>query len=152
MLGSFDPANYRTELVWAPARERVSRVPVSTRLSQWDRSWTGNAPLLQEGYGSYGESSDPEFSGSRLSLLDRGFVYAIAHIRGGQEMGRRWYEDGRLLHKVNTFTDFIDVTRLPGCSPGCGPPSAFLPTGLSAGGLLIGADRQHGAWRLSRAS
>ena len=67
--------------------------------------------MLQYGYGSYGYSADPYFSLARLSLLDRGFVYAIAHIRGGQEMGRRWYDQGRLLNKVNTFTDFIDVTR-----------------------------------------
>ena len=148
VLGSFDPANYRTELVWAPARDG-SRVPVSLVYrngTKLDR----NAPLLQEGYGSYGESSDPEFSGSRLSLLDRGFVYAIAHIRGGQEMGRRWYEDGRLLHKVNTFTDFIDVTRYL-VQSGYADPKRVSATGLSAGGLLIGAIANMAPERLSRA-
>ena len=71
----------------------------------------GSAPLLQYGYGSYGMTMDPGFSTSIISLLDRGFVYAIAHIRGGQEMGRAWYENGKLLQKKNTFTDFIDVTE-----------------------------------------
>src|SRR3546814_4996978 len=71
----------------------------------------GKAALLQYGYGSYGSSMDPRFNASVLSLLDRGMVYAIAHVRGGQEMGRSWYEDGKLLNKKNTFTDFIDVTN-----------------------------------------
>ena len=74
----------------------------------------GTAALLQYGYGCYGASMDPASTCRRLSLLDRGMVYAIAHIRGGQEMGRAWYDDGKLLNKKNTFTDFIDVTELPG--------------------------------------
>ncbi len=71
----------------------------------------GTAPLLQYAYGAYGMSMDPSFSSARLSLIDRGFVYAIAHVRGGQEMGRAWYDAGRLLHKKNSFNDFMDVTR-----------------------------------------
>jgi oligopeptidase B len=136
VLGGFDPANYRTELLWAPARDG-SRVPVSVVYRKWTKL-DGSAPLLQYGYGSYGASSDPDFSMARLSLLDRGFVFAIAHIRGGQEMGRHWYEDGRLLHKVNTFTDFIDVTRFL-VQARYADPKRVSATGLSAGGLLIGA-------------
>ncbi|MBP6514195.1 MAG: S9 family peptidase, partial [Steroidobacteraceae bacterium] len=98
----------------------------------------GTAPLMQYAYGSYGISTDPAFSVSRLSLLDRGFVYAIAHIRGGQEMGRRWYDDGRLLRKQNTFTDFIDVTRFL-VQQGYADPKRVFASGGSAGGLLIGA-------------
>lgn len=106
--GGFDPANYRTERVWATARDGV-RVPISIVYNRnvWEKN--GEHPLLLYGYGSYGASMDPWFDSSRLSLLDRGFGYAIAHIRGGQEMGRDWYESGKLLTKKNTFTDFIDA-------------------------------------------
>ena len=88
----------------------ASKVPVSLVYRKGLKK-DGTAPLHQYAYGSYGISTDPAFSNIVISLLDRGFVYAIAHVRGGQEMGRNWYEDGRLLHKRNTFTDFIDVTR-----------------------------------------
>jgi oligopeptidase B len=98
----------------------------------------GTAPLYQYAYGSYGASSDPEFSTEWLSLLDRGFVVAIAHIRGGQELGRQWYEDGRLLHKRNTFTDFIDVTEYLVQHRYCAKDKVFAQ-GASAGGLLMGA-------------
>ena len=98
----------------------------------------GGAPLLLSGYGSYGIASDPTFSSNRLSLLDRGFVYAIAHIRGGQELGRRWYEDGKLKHKMNTFTDFIDVTEFLVKEKLAARDQVFA-TGGSAGGLLMGA-------------
>jgi oligopeptidase B len=98
----------------------------------------GTAPMLQYGYGSYGYSMDPWFSVSRLSLLDRGFVFAIAHVRGGQEMGRRWYEQGRLLNKKNTFTDFIDVTRFL-VAEKYADPKRVSAMGGSAGGLLMGA-------------
>ena len=136
VLGDFDPANYQTEFVWATARDGA-KVPVSLVYRKgFNRD--GRAPLLQYGYGSYGYSMDPTFSISRLSLLDRGFVYAIAHVRGGQEMGRRWYDQGRLLNKVNTFTDFIDVTHFL-MREGYADPKRVTAVGRSAGGLLMGA-------------
>jgi oligopeptidase B len=137
VLGDFSPEQYATELVWAPARDGAL-VPVSMvyRRDRFRRN--GTAPLLQYAYGSYGLSSDPRFSISVLSLLDRGFVYAIAHIRGGQELGRQWYEDGKLLHKLNTFTDFIDVTRYL-VAAGYADGTRVFARGGSAGGLLMGA-------------
>ncbi len=136
VLGTFDPANYRTELLWATARDGA-KVPVSL-VYRVGFTRDGSAPMLQYGYGSYGASMDPEFSISRLSLLDRGFVFAIAHVRGGQEMGRRWYEDGKLLHKKNSFTDFIDATRFL-VQEGYADPKRVSAMGGSAGGLLMGA-------------
>ncbi len=136
VLGTFDPASYATELVWAPARDGAN-VPVSLVYRKGFKK-DGTAPMLQYGYGSYGASMDPEFSISRLSLLDRGFVFALAHIRGGQEMGRRWYEQGKLLNKKNTFTDFIDVTRHL-VKEGYADPERVSAMGGSAGGLLMGA-------------
>jgi oligopeptidase B len=136
VLGNFDQANYRTEHVWAAARDGT-RVPVSL-VYRKGFAKNGTAPLLQYGYGSYGISMDPEFSYAVISLLDRGFVYAIAHIRGGQEMGRNWYENGKLLHKRNTFTDFIDVTRHLVAQKYADPRRVFAMGG-SAGGLLMGA-------------
>src|SRR5204862_416438 len=105
----YDPAKYVTERVWATARDGT-RVPVSlvhARAFAKD----GTAALFQYAYGSYGYSTDPAFSPMLPSLLDRGMVYAIAHIRGGQEMGRKWFDQGKVLNKKNSFTDFIDVTR-----------------------------------------
>ena len=136
VLGGFDSANYRTELVWAPARDGT-KVPVSLAYRVGFRK-DGSAPMLQYGYGSYGAIMDPAFSVARVSLLDRGFVYALAHIRGGQEMGRRWYENGRLLHKKNSFTDFIDVTRHL-VKEGYADGRRVSAMGGSAGGLLMGA-------------
>jgi oligopeptidase B len=136
VLGDFDPANYRTELLWATARDGA-KVPVSL-VYRVGFKRDGHAPLLQYGYGSYGISMDPTFSVSRLSLLDRGFVFAIAHVRGGQEMGRRWYDQGRLLNKINSFTDFIDVTHFL-MQEGYGDPKRVSAMGGSAGGLLMGA-------------
>jgi oligopeptidase B len=136
VLGGYDPANYRTELVWAPARDGA-KVPVSLAYRVGFRK-DGSAPMLQYGYGSYGATMDPSFSVSRVSLLDRGFVYAIAHVRGGQEMGRRWYENGKLLHKKNTFTDFVDVTRFL-VAEGYADGRRVSAMGGSAGGLLMGA-------------
>ncbi len=134
--GSFDPAGYRTEFLFAQARDGA-RIPVSV-VYRAGMVRDGSAPLLQYAYGAYGLSMDPGFSSARLSLLDRGFVYAIAHVRGGQEMGRAWYDDGRMLHKVNSFTDFIDVTRhLVG--EGYGAKGCVFAMGGSAGGLLMGA-------------
>jgi oligopeptidase B len=136
VLGGFDKGNYLTERVYAPARDGTA-IPVSL---VYRRGFTkdGTAALLQYGYGSYGISMDPAFSGNIVSLLDRGVVYAIAHIRGGQEMGRLWYEDGKLLNKRNTFTDFIDVTAFL-VEQGYAAPDRVAAMGGSAGGLLVGA-------------
>jgi len=136
VLGDFDPANYVTEYVWAPARDG-QKIPVALVYRKGVRR-DGTAPLYQYGYGSYGFSTDPMFSSSRLSLLDRGFVYAIAQVRGGQELGRRWYDDGRLLHKQNTFNDFVDATRFL-VKQGYADPKRVFAEGGSAGGLLMGA-------------
>lgn len=137
VLGDFDPSRYRSELLWVTARDGVTKIPVSL-LRRVDIAKDGTAPLYQYAYGSYGISSDPTFSIARLSLVDRGVVYAIAHVRGGQEMGRRWYDEGRLLNKVNTFTDFIDVTRHL-AAEGWIAPDRVAAMGGSAGGLLMGA-------------
>jgi len=136
VLGDFDPAHYRTELVWAEARDG-KKVPVSVVYRAGFKR-DGTAPMLQYAYGSYGATMDPAFSISRLSLLDRGFVFALAHVRGGQEMGRRWYEDGKLLNKRNTFSDFIDVTRFL-VKEGYADPKRVSAMGGSAGGLLMGS-------------
>src|SRR5207302_10899689 len=109
VLGGYDPARYRTERTWATA-EDGTRVPMSL-VYRRDRPRDGRGPALLYGYGAYEHSLDPLFSSLRLSMLDRGFVYAIAHVRGGGELGRRWYEDGKLLHKTNTFTDFVACAR-----------------------------------------
>jgi oligopeptidase B len=137
VLGDFDPARYATEFVFATARDGA-RVPVSLVWRKDLAARDGRAPLLQYAYGSYGFSMNPAFSSVRLSLLDRGFVYAIAHIRGGQEMGRNWYEDGKLLNKMNTFTDFIDVTEFL-VREKYGDADRIFAMGGSAGGLLMGA-------------
>jgi oligopeptidase B len=136
VLGGYDPANYATEFSWATARDGT-KVPVSI-VYRKTTPRDGTAPLLQIGYGSYGSTYDPEFSYLPPSLLDRGFVVAIAHIRGGQEMGRAWYENGKLLNKKNTFTDFIDVTRWLVANKYADPKRVFA-IGRSAGGLLMGA-------------
>jgi oligopeptidase B len=136
VLGEFDPDAYVTEYRHAIARDGT-RVPVSLVYRRGVER-NGSAPLLQFGYGSYGASMDPVFRSALLSLLDRGFVFAIAHIRGGQEMGRRWYEDGKLERKWNTFNDFIDVTRFL-VKEGYAAPDQVFATGGSAGGLLMGA-------------
>jgi oligopeptidase B len=135
VLGDFDPAYYRSELVWAPARDG-ERIPVSI-VYRKDLVLDGRGPLYLYAYGSYGLSMDPTFSSSRLSLLDRGFVYAIAHVRGGQELGRRWYDAGRLKQKWNTFYDFIDVTDFLVARGYCARDKVFAAGG-SAGGLLMG--------------
>ncbi|HKU16586.1 MAG TPA: S9 family peptidase [Steroidobacteraceae bacterium] len=135
VLGDFDPSRYASELLWAPARDG-ELVPVSV-VYRKDTAIDGTAPLYQYAYGSYGLSADPAFSSARLSLLDRGFVYAIAHIRGGQERGRRWYDAGRLQHKWNTFNDFVDVTDHL-VARGYGARGRVFAAGGSAGGLLMG--------------
>jgi oligopeptidase B len=136
VLGDFDSARYVTDYLWASARDG-ERVPVAI-VHRRDLRRDGTAPLLQYAYGSYGLSSDPVFSAPVLSLLDRGFVYAVAQVRGGQEMGRRWYDDGRLLRKRNTFDDFVDVTRFL-VREGYADPKRVFARGGSAGGLLVGA-------------
>jgi len=136
VLGGFDKNDYVTERLWATARDGA-RIPVSVLYRRgFERD--GTAALLQYGYGSYGFSNDPRFSSNVLSLVDRGMVYALAHIRGGQEMGRSWYDDGKLLNKVNTFTDFIDVTDFL-VDQGYAAPDRVAAMGGSAGGLLVGA-------------
>ncbi|MFM7119688.1 MAG: S9 family peptidase [Gammaproteobacteria bacterium] len=136
VLGDFDPARYVTERRWATARDGA-RIPVSL-LYRRDVARDATAPAFVYGYGSYGASMDPYFNSGVLSLVDRGVVYAIAHIRGGQEMGRAWYDDGKLLKKMNTFTDFIDVTDFL-IAERYAAPGRVAAAGGSAGGLLMGA-------------
>ena len=136
VLGGFDKARYATERIWAVARDGA-KVPVSI-VYRKDTPRDGSAPLYLYAYGSYGASSDPAFRTDWLSLLDRGFVMAIAHIRGGQELGRHWYEDGKLLKKKNTFTDFVDVTAALVAQKYAAADKVFAMGG-SAGGLLMGA-------------
>jgi len=136
VLGDFDKNNYQTERLFATARD-CTKVPISIVYRKGLKK-NGKAPLLIYGYGSYGNNMPAYFSTVRLSLLDRGFVYAIAHIRGGQEMGRKWYEDGKLLKKKNTFYDFIDCTKYLVKEKYASPEKVFAMGG-SAGGLLMGA-------------
>ena len=132
----FDPENYESVRRFAKARDGVE-VPISIVYKKGTKL-DGSSPLLLYAYGSYGSSMDPYFSSVRLSLLDRGFVYAIAHIRGGQEMGRDWYENGKLLNKKNTFTDFIDCAKYLVDNKFADEERLFAMGG-SAGGLLMGA-------------
>ncbi|HZK98470.1 MAG TPA: S9 family peptidase [Caulobacteraceae bacterium] len=132
----YDAANYVTERVWVTARDGV-KIPVSLVYRKGFRK-DGSAAMLQYAYGSYGLSTDPAFSVPAVSLLDRGMVYAIAHIRGGQEMGRAWYDDGHLLNKKHSFIDFIDVTRGL-VAQGYAARGRVAAAGGSAGGLLMGA-------------
>ncbi|HUP47754.1 MAG TPA: S9 family peptidase [Thermoanaerobaculia bacterium] len=134
--GGYDPAHYRTERTYATARDG-KRVPVSILYRDGFRK-DGSAPLLLYAYGSYGASRDPSFNSAVISLVDRGFVYAIAHSRGGQELGREWYEEGKLLQKKNTFTDYIDVAGHL-LAQKYGDPDNLFGYGGSAGGLLMGA-------------
>jgi oligopeptidase B len=136
VLGGYDPENYVSERVMIPARDGIE-VPLSI-VRRKDLPLDGTAPLLLYAYGSYGYSTDPTFNPDVVSLLDRGFSYAIAHVRGGQEMGRWWYEDGKLLKKKNTFTDFIDCARFL-IYEGYTSPDKLVARGGSAGGLLMGA-------------
>ncbi len=136
VLGGYDRTKYVSERIWAVAKDG-KKVPISLVYRKGLRL-DGSAPCLLYSYGSYGSSSDPTFNSNNLSLLDRGFVYAIAHIRGGSEMGRTWYEDGRLKNKMNTFTDFISAAeRL--VRQKYTSPDRLAIMGGSAGGLLMGA-------------
>jgi oligopeptidase B len=134
--GKFSPENYRSERIMATARDGES-IPISIVYKKGFKK-NGEAPLLLYGYGSYGSNTDPWFSSVRLSLLDRGFAFAIAHIRGGQEMGRHWYENGKLLQKKNTFYDFIDCGKFLVDQQYTSPEHLYAEGG-SAGGLLMGA-------------
>ncbi len=136
VIGDFAPSDYRSERVKVKVRDGAE-VPVSIVYHK-DTKLDGSAPCLLYGYGSYGSSMDPYFSSVRLSLLDRGFVYAIAHIRGGEEMGRHWYEDGKLLNKMNTFNDFVDCGKYLVEKKYSHQDNLFAMGG-SAGGLLMGA-------------
>lgn len=137
VLGDFDSKNYASERIFVKARDG-KKVPVSLVYRKDKFKKDGTNPLYQYAYGSYGHTIDPSFSVSRLSLLDRGFVYAVAHIRGSEMLGRPWYEDGKKLTKMNTFTDFIDVTKEL-TTQGYGDKKNVFAVGGSAGGLLMGA-------------
>ena len=134
--GKFDKANYVSERVWATARDGA-KVAISLVYHK-DTDPKAGGPLYLYGYGSYGATMDPYFSSSRLTLLDRGFIWAVAHIRGGQYLGRPWYEDGKLLKKKNTFTDFIDASKFL-IEENYTQPDHLYAAGGSAGGLLVGA-------------
>ena len=136
VLGDFKKENYETKRIWVTARDGV-KVPVSI-VYRKDTEINSDTPLLLYAYGSYGASMDVYFSTSRLSLLDRGFIYAIAHIRGGQELGRPWYDDGKMLKKKNTFNDFVDVSKYL-IQNNYTSPKHLYAMGGSAGGLLMGA-------------
>lgn len=136
VLGDFNKDNYEEVRLWATAQDGT-KIPISVVYRKGLKK-NGKNPLLLYAYGSYGASMDPYFSSTRLSLLDRGFVYAIAHIRGGEELGRKWYENGKLLKKKNTFTDFIDCSRFL-IEEKYTSPEHLYAEGGSAGGLLMGA-------------
>lgn len=133
--GKFDKNNYTEERVWATAKDGT-KIPISM-VYRKELKKDGTNPLLQYAYGSYGHSMDASFSSTRLSLLDRGFIFAIAHIRGGEDLGRQWYEDGKLLKKKNTFTDFIDCSHFL-IEQKYTSPQHLYAEGGSAGGLLMG--------------
>lgn len=136
VLGDFNKENYTTKRIWVTARDG-KKVPVSIVYKNSTKI-NADTPLLLYAYGSYGATMDPYFSSTRLSLLDRGFVYAIAHIRGGQELGRPWYEDGKMLTKKNTFNDFVDVSKYL-INEKYTSAKHLYAMGGSAGGLLMGA-------------
>ena len=136
VLGGFDPNNYETAFIWATARDGV-KVPVSVVYRKGLKR-DGSAPCFIVGYGSYGYAYDPGFNRDMVSLLDRGFVHAIAHIRGGTEMGYGWYDDGKMMRKMNTFTDFIDCSAAL-CAEKFTSADRLFASGRSAGGLLMGA-------------
>ncbi|MES2747610.1 MAG: S9 family peptidase [Bacteroidota bacterium] len=136
MGGKFDKSNYHEERIWATAQDNT-KIPISI-VHKKGLKKDGKNPFLLNAYGSYGYSSDAHFSSTVLSLLDRGFIFGIAHVRGGEDLGRHWYEDGKLLQKKNTFTDFIDCTKFL-ISEGFTSNEHMYAEGGSAGGLLMGA-------------
>lgn len=135
--GKFAPENYISERIWADSRDGKTKVPISLVYHK-DTKKSPDTPLLLYGYGSYGHTVDASFSNVRLSLLDRGFIYAIAHIRGGEYLGREWYEDGKMLFKKNTFFDFIDAGKYL-IRENYTSSKHMYAMGGSAGGLLVGA-------------
>lgn len=135
--GKFFTENYISERIWAPSRDGKNKIPVSLVYHKNTKK-SAETPLLLYGYGSYGHTVDASFSNVRLSLLDRGFIYAIAHIRGGEYLGREWYEEGKMLHKKNTFFDFIDAAKYL-ISNNYTSEKHLYGMGGSAGGLLMGA-------------
>ena len=137
VVGGYDASEYETKRLWATAADGT-KVPVSLVYKKSMLRENGPNPTLLYGYGSYGITIDPSFSTVRLSLLDRGFVYAIAHIRGSQYMGRPWYENGKMFDKKNTFTDFINCAEAL-IEEGYATPETLMAMGGSAGGLLMGA-------------
>ena len=136
VVGGYNPDDYQTERLWATATDGT-KVPMSIVYKKGIKKDSSN-PTLLYGYGSYGSSTDATFASYRLSLIDRGFIYAIAHIRGGQEMGRQWYEDGKMFKKKNTFSDFIDCAEFL-IDEQYTSPKKLYAMGGSAGGLLMGA-------------
>jgi len=148
VLGGYNATDYITERLYATAKDGT-KVPISVVYKKGFEK-NGAAPLLQYGYGSYGATMDASFNSSRLSLLNRGFVFAIAHIRGGQDLGRQWYEDGKMMKKKNSFTDFIDCGEFLVKEKFTSSKHLYAQGG-SAGGLLMGAvvnmapDLWHGA-------
>jgi oligopeptidase B len=136
VVGGYNPEDFQTERLWATADDGT-KIPMSIVYKKGLKK-DGNNNTMLYAYGSYGSSTNPSFSSTRLSLLNRGFVYAIAHIRGGQEMGRQWYEDGKMFKKKNTFTDFIDCAEFL-VEEGYTKPEKLFASGGSAGGLLMGA-------------
>jgi oligopeptidase B len=137
VLGNFNKEDYQSERLFISARDGT-QVPVSLVYRSSSFKKDGTNPLLQYGYGAYGITIDPNFSSQTLSLLDRGFVYVIAHVRGSEMLGRAWYETGKMAHKQNTFNDFIDVTQAL-VAQGYGARDKVFASGGSAGGLLMGA-------------
>ena len=136
VVGGYEPKDYLTERLFATAKDGT-KIPISIVYKKRFRK-DSTSPVLLYAYGSYGISTDPYFSSVRLSLLNRGFAFAIAHIRGGQEMGRYWYEDGKMMKKINTFTDFIDCAEFLIAQKYTSPQHLYA-NGGSAGGLLMGA-------------
>ena len=132
----FSKDNYITKRIWADSRDGT-KIPISV-IHKKNIKKDGTNPLLLYGYGSYGNTIDPTFSISRLSLLDRGFIFAISHVRGSEYLGRSWYEDGKLLNKINTFNDYIDCTKHL-IKENYSSPTHMYAYGGSAGGLLVGA-------------
>ena len=137
VLGDFNPKHYQSERIFVDARDG-EKIPVSLVYKKSTFNKDGSNPLLQYGYGAYGITIDPSFSSHTLTLLDRGFVYVIAHIRGGEMLGRTWYEQGKKSHKQNTFNDFIDVSKALVAQKYCASNKLFA-SGGSAGGLLMAA-------------
>ena len=135
--GKFSTDNYISERIWADSRDGETQIPISLVYHKNTKK-SAETPLLLYGYGSYGHTVDASFSNVRLSILDRGFIYAIAHIRGGEYLGREWYEDGKMLHKKNTFYDFIDAGKFL-VKENFTSEKHLYAMGGSAGGLLMGA-------------